>query len=103
MKQYRDHRSAEAKEYRKLYSTARWRRLREYMLAESPLCQRCLTMDVVEPATVVHHASGGHKGNIDKFWNGPFEVICASHHNSDGQREDLGQTIVSFGRDGWPV
>lgn len=68
-----------------------------------PLCERCLAMDVVEVATVVHHADGGHGGSEDRFWSGPFESLCKPHHDSEGQREDLGQTVVTFGADGWPV
>jgi hypothetical protein len=98
-----DQRSAEAADYRRLYNTARWRRTREAQLSQQPLCERCLAMGVVEVATVVHHAGGGHKGDVVKFWSGPFESLCKPHHDSEGQREDLGQTIVSFGADGWPV
>ncbi|WP_318761858.1 HNH endonuclease [Aminobacter niigataensis] len=98
-----DHRSAEAVAYRRLYKTARWQRIREYQLAMQPLCERCLTMEVVEPATVVHHANGGHKGDEEKFWSGPFESLCKPHHDSDGKREDLGQTVVRFDANGWPM
>lgn len=58
-------------------------------------------MDVVEVATVVHHTEP-HRGDPVKFFAGPFESLCKPHHDSEGQREDLGQTIVSFGADGWP-
>lgn len=98
-----DRRSAEAAAYRKLYKTAKWQRIREYQLSQQPLCERCLTMEIVEPATVVHHADGGHKGDEEKFWSGPFESLCKPHHDSEGQREDRGQTIVTFGLDGWPL
>jgi hypothetical protein len=98
-----DQRSAQAAEYRKLYKTARWARTREAQLTLQPLCERCLAMGIVEVATVVHHADGGHKGDPIKFFAGPFESLCAPHHDSEGQREDLGQTIVTFGSDGWPV
>lgn len=97
-----DSRSAEAAAYRRLYKTARWQRIREAQLALQPLCERCLAMDVVEEATVVHHAVP-HRGGEAAFWAGPFESLCKPHHDSEGQREDLGQTIVRFGADGWPV
>lgn len=98
-----DQRSTEATEYRKLYSTARWRRTREVQLSMQPLCERCLAMGVVEEADVVHHADGGHKGDEDKFWSGPFESLCKPCHDSGGQREDLGQTVVTFDVTGWPI
>lgn len=98
----RDQRSAEAKQYHRLYKLARWRRLREAKLAQDPLCEWCLEREIVEPATEVHHADA-HRGDMDKFWAGPFVSTCKPCHASRGQREDLGQTIVRFGPDGWPI
>ena len=98
-----DQRSDNAKIWRRWYSTAKWRRIRQTQLTQQPLCQRCLAMDIVEPATVVHHADGGHKGDEHRFWFGPFESLCKPHHDSEGQREDLGQVVVTFGADGWPL
>jgi 5-methylcytosine-specific restriction enzyme A len=60
-------------------------------------------MDIVEVATVVHHADGGHGGDEVKFWSGPFECLCKPHHDSEGQREDLGQTVVTYDAVGNPV
>lgn len=88
--------------WRRLYKTARWQRLREHHLSLQPLCERCLTMEVVEPATVVHHKVA-HKGDLDLFWSGPFESLCKPHHDRDGQLEDHGKTVVRFGVDGWPI
>lgn len=99
----RDQRSDEARAYRRLYDTARWKRLREHQLSLHPLCAWCLEMDIITEATEVHHSDGGHKGDIQKFWEGPFISTCKPCHASRGQREDLGQTVVTFGADGWPV
>lgn len=96
-------RSAQAALYRRLYRSARWQRLREAHLTTHPLCSRCLAIEVVEEATVVHHAEGGHKGNEDRFWNGPFESLCKACHDRFGALEDRGIKVVSFGSDGWPV
>lgn len=59
-------------------------------------------MEVVEVATVVHHKVA-HRGDDEAFWTGPFESLCKPHHDREGQREDLGQTVVAFGADGWPI
>lgn len=99
----RDGRSVEAAEYHKLYDTARWKRFREWFLTQHPLCERCLALEIVEPATVVHHADGGHKGDLEKFWNGPFAALCKFHHDSQGQLEDHGKAVPIFGDDGWPI
>lgn len=96
-----DHRSAEAAAYRRLYKTARWQRLREYQLSQQPLCEFCLRIEVVEPATVVHHSGGGHKGDIDKFWSGPFVSACKPCHDRHGDAEDRGKTVVIIGLDGY--
>lgn len=98
-----DQRTDAARAYHKLYKTARWKRIREAQLRMQPLCEWCLQSEVIEPATVVHHAEGGHKGNEYKFWNGPFASLCKTCHDRDGQREDLGQTIIRFDASGWPI
>lgn len=98
-----DHRSDEARAYRRLYGTARWRRIREAKLSADPLCEWCLEREIVEPATEVHHSDGGHKGDITKFWSGPLVSTCKPCHASRGQREDLGQTVMRFDAHGWPV
>ena len=98
-----DSRSVEAKAYRKLYKTPRWRAIRERQLAEHPLCQWCVEREEVTEATEVHHSDGGHKGDIARFFSGPFLSTCKPCHSSRGQREDAGQTVVAYGADGWPI
>lgn len=98
-----DHRTEEAATYRRLYKTARWQRLRTSKLTLQPLCERCLAMEVIVSADVVHHRTA-HRGNEDLFWSmDNLESLCKPHHDSEGAREDRGQTIVTFGADGWPV
>jgi len=98
-----DRRSEEATEYRRLYRTARWRRIRHHQLSLQPLCEWCLEQEIVTVASEVHHSDGGHKGDIDKFWNGPLISTCKPCHASRGQREDLGQDVLLFDASGWPV
>lgn len=97
-----DNRTAEAAAYRKLYGTARWKRTRLRKLAEQPLCEWCLEREEVTEATEVHHADA-HRGDVDKFWSGPFVSTCKPCHASRGQLEDHGKTVVRFGADGWPL
>lgn len=97
-----DPRSSEAAAYRRLYRTARWRKLRLVVLAERPLCEWCLEQDIVTEATEVHH-HGAHRGDEERFWSGPFVTTCKSCHASRGQREDLGQKVKVFGLDGYPI
>jgi 5-methylcytosine-specific restriction protein A len=98
-----EQRSTEAAAYRKLYKAARWARIRHAQFAVQPLCEWCLEQEVVEEATEVHHSDGGHKGDLDKFWYGPFISTCKPCHASRGQREDLGQDVIHFDANGWPL
>ena len=86
----------------RLYKTARWQRLRAYQLSRQPLCEWCLESERVTEANEVHHVHA-HKGDLEKFWNGPFVSTCKSCHSSRGQLEDRGKTVVKFGADGWPL
>lgn len=98
-----DQRSPEAAEYRRLYKTARWQRIRAHQLAEHPLCARCLKVGRIEPATTVHHVEP-HRGDEAKFFGGPFESLCKPHHDSDAQSEERGGTPrQTIGPDGWPI
>ena len=97
-----DHRSAEAAEYRRLYKTARWRRVRLNQLMAQPLCEWCLEREEVTEATEVHH-DGAHRGDLSRFWIGPFVSTCKTCHASRGQLEDNGKAVVVYGADGWPL
>lgn len=68
-----------------LYSTTRWQRFRLQYLAEHPLCVMCEQQGKTTSATVVDHIER-HGGNPVKFWAGPFQALCATHHNSTKQR-----------------
>lgn len=68
--------------WRRLYRTARWRRLAERMKREARYtCKRCgvlapgpyeLDLDHVRPA----------RADPAQFWSGPFEVLCRSCHSA---------------------
>ena len=73
---------------RPLYKTARWQRLRLSILArdlytcQNPACRRVegntslLVCDHIHP----------HRGDVQKFWAGPFQTLCKRCHDSDKQR-----------------
>lgn len=89
--------------WKKLYSTSRWSKLRELHLVQHPLCERCLDMEIVEPASVVHHRRA-HKGSEALFFDPEnLESMCKPHHDSHGRLEDNGKKVVRFGPDGWPI
>lgn len=76
---------------RKLYKTARWRELRWSVLVRDGFrCQikecgrlehdtRKLVCDHVEP----------HRGNVEKFWAGPFQTLCKACHDGVKQKEEV--------------
>lgn len=98
-----DHRSAEARQWRKLYRTVRWQRLRERQLSAEPLCRYCLVSEDITVADVVDHIKE-HKGDERLFFDADnLQSLCKQHHDSTKQREERGQTVIHFGPDGWPV
>lgn len=42
-------------ERRKIYDSERWRRLRAWKFANSPLCEKCLEKEIIAPAEDIHH------------------------------------------------
>jgi 5-methylcytosine-specific restriction enzyme A len=98
-----DARRRQDKPWRAWYATTRWQRIRTHQLTQHPLCERCLSRNLVVPATIVHHVDK-HEGDEVKFWNGPLASSCKPCHDSDEQRLERGglpkQTI---GEDGWPI
>lgn len=98
-----DHRSDEAKAWRRLYKTSRWLRLRESHFSEEPLCVECKRSDNVTVADICDHKRP-HKGNLDLFWDpNNLQSLCKPHHDSLKQREELGQRVIRFDAHGWPI
>lgn len=91
------------KPWARLYKTARWQRMRERHLSDQPLCMFCLASEDVTPATVCDHIRP-HKGNEDLFFDASnIQSLCKQCHDRDKQRIELGQEVVRFGSDGWPI
>lgn len=85
-----------------LYRTARWRRIRQAHFREHPLCKFCLERGIVTPATIVDHV-GPHRGDINKFWLGPFQSLCLQCHVSTKHHIELHGYRPDIGLDGWPL
>ncbi|CAB3924930.1 HNH endonuclease [Achromobacter ruhlandii] len=85
------------------YKTWRWQKLRERHLRANPLCVMCQAEGRVTEAKVCDHIEP-HKGDPEKFWNGPFQSLCKAHHDSDKQAlERSGRRKVQIGVDGYPI
>lgn len=103
-----DYRSAEAQAYRHLYRTARWKRTRADQLQREPLCRMCSEQGRVTAATVCDHRDNEAKKDPARFFDGPFDSLCAPHHDSTKQREEKRAAagklpLQRCGADGWPV
>jgi 5-methylcytosine-specific restriction protein A len=86
-----------------LYRTQRWRRIRAHQLAVEPLCRICRDNGVDTPATICDHVEP-HRGNMVKFWSGPFQSLCKQCHDSVKQAfEKSGKLIKKIGVDGYPI
>ena len=90
-----DARRLRESETRALYKTMRWQRVRQAQLNEQPLCEMCLDRDKVTAATVCHHRIP-HRGDVVRFWSGPFGSLCDPCHNSEGQRQDREATPIRW-------
>ena len=63
----------------KLYTSTRWRKLRELKLQENPLCEVCERESRITPACIVHHKTEVKAGG-DPFAWANLEAVCASCH-----------------------
>ncbi len=97
-----DYRSDQAKVYRHLYWTPRWRRMAAIQRERHPLCERCLRGGLTIPATVSHHRVA-HRGDLVLFWDGELESVCKPCHDGEVQREDHGRFVQTLDQDGWPT
>ena len=61
----------------------------------------CMDGGRITKATVVDHIEP-HRGSLVKFWDGPFQSLCATHHSSTKQREEIGGRTIGCDLLGWP-
>lgn len=53
-------------------------------------------------ATVVDHVVP-HRWDAEVFWSSPLQSLCATHHNSSKQSEEVRGYSLEVGLDGCPV
>lgn len=93
---YEQRRTAES-ETRRLYWTARWRAIAKHQLILVPLCEECERDDRVTPATVCNHKIP-HRGDVVRFWSGPFESLCKPCHDGVVQAREAAELRAGGGR-----
>lgn len=92
-----------AGKYSHLYRTPRWRAIRKSQLQIEPLCRLCYKNGIVKLANICDHIEP-HRGNMVKFWNGPFQSLCKHCHDSYKQAfEKSGKQYRKIGVDGYPI
>jgi len=72
-----------------LYSLAAWRKIRADQLRREPLCRFCIANGIARAATTCDHVEP-HRGDVARFWAGPFQSLCAPCHSSAKQRAEQG-------------
>jgi len=98
----RNQRSAAAKQYRDLYKTDAWRRLRLAHLSKEPLCRMCADEGRTVAATIVDHVNR-HFSDWTMFFGGELQSLCKQHHDSKKQSIERRGYDTSIGADGWPT
>jgi 5-methylcytosine-specific restriction enzyme A len=101
-------RSAEAREWRRLYATKQWAILRRQALTRDGFqCQRCgviLTDGRRSPRSAVVHHIEAHKGDMDLFFDlANLAAVCWACHSGAIQSEEVLGYDATIGADGWPV
>ena len=88
--------------YHHLYNSRRWQRVARAQLAAKPLCRMCVERGRLTPATVADHLMP-HNGDVNLFWFGELQSLCASCHGRDKRWEEHKGYRPDIGVDGWPT
>jgi 5-methylcytosine-specific restriction protein A len=99
----RERRADPAKRQRlAFYSSVEWRECRAAYLADHPLCEKCITLELIVGATVVDHKIEIKAGGAPLDWSN-LQGLCTPHHNSKTGKDQarLRQLVASTGPPGW--
>jgi len=78
-------------DYDWLYSTAKWRKIREVQLGKQPLCMHCKEEGKTVAATQVDHIIPITKDFSKRFELANLQSLCHSHHSKKTYKETLGK------------
>jgi len=73
--------------------------MRRHKLREHPLCQSCLQLGRIEPATAVDHRVPIGRGGDPYPALDELASLCASCHNQKTRHEQLGEDYLKKGCD----
>jgi 5-methylcytosine-specific restriction endonuclease McrA len=89
-------------EYQHLYRTYRWQKIRKAHITENPTCVMCEQQGKITLANVVDHIFP-HRGDVIKFFRGPFQSLCYAHHNSTKQKMEKREIEIGGDVNGQPI
>jgi 5-methylcytosine-specific restriction protein A len=69
------------KEMQKFYNSSSWKKLRKIKLNKDPLCERCLKMDRIRVADVVHHIKEAKEHPELRLREDNLMSLCHNCHN----------------------
>lgn len=98
-------RYASRKQWKRLYDTAHWKRIRQQRLTAEPLCRLCKDrFKRVTVATVCDHIIP-HKGNEQLFYSyANTQSLCKPCHDTHKHRAEIGALErPEFDDKGYPV
>ncbi len=81
------------------YTTKRWLRLRRLKLQQHPLCEFCLQVGAIEPATAVDHRLAISRGGAPFPALDGLSSLCERHHNAKTNAERNGEDYERRGCD----
>ena len=88
---------------KRLYDTRRWRKLRDIVLSEEPLCRLCGQMNRVTPSKIADHIIP-HKDDPDLFWDRDnLQALCKLCHDSAKAIKDHSGVYPGCDIDGFPI
>jgi 5-methylcytosine-specific restriction enzyme A len=71
-----------------LYKTARWQRMRLTILpGDLYTGASCCVIEADTLRLICDHIEP-HRGNVEKFWAGPFQILCKRCYDSEKQRQE---------------
>ena len=74
---------------RRLHKTVRWQQLRWSVLVRDQFtCQICGRLEGATGKLVCDHVEP-HRGDVVKFWAGPFQTLCKLCHDGQKQKEEV--------------
>ena len=89
-------------QHKALYNSASWKRKRLAQLQAEPLCRYCKAAGKITMATVADHIVP-HRGNVELFYYGRLQSLCAQCHSGAKQELELTGKLRGCDTDGLPL